>query len=133
MLTIPSAAGLPQSLMRRSVQAPDEHHRYRTCKADLAVSTPILLGRALRKSGAFMLVTQAALVLTVRLQQSLMSSSTFYLPVLAETFDPAEHASTLPQFSRTQPYTTLQTCCISKKHSLHSSSRPRNAIHQTSH
>lgn len=36
-------------------------------------------------------VTQAALVLTVRLQQSLMSSSEFYL--VAGTFDPAEHTS----------------------------------------
>lgn len=68
-------------------------------KADLAVSAPILLGRAQRKSGVWMVVTQAALVLTVRLQQSLMSSSAFYL--LAETFDPAEHTSTLQQFFRT--------------------------------
>lgn len=61
-----------------------------------------------------MVVTQAALVLTVRLQQSLMSSSAFYL--LAETFDPAEHTSTLQVFQN--PTTRLSKSAVSVKNPL---------------
>lgn len=113
MFTITSAAGLPQSLARRSVRLLMSIIDTDRVKL-ISLSARHLVGPSPEEGWCVCItVTQA----TVRLQQSLMSSSTFYL--LAETFDLAEHTSTLPQFIKTRPYNTaLQICCSSQKYSL---------------